>query len=457
MKRSLRKPDLVISILGLAALAAAWILWFRGQKSVSVPALLASLVTTALFALVCLRFVPVWMDAWDRRIPRLEGEADTGEPRWIGLKIFGLLLGVDIAVLLLAWAVWRIAGETGSFRRYLEFWRCLDSGQYLDIVRDWYVSEGDRDSLVRLVFLPGYPVLVRLLNALIGDDLVSGLIVSGLAFAGAGTAFYRLLRLDLPHGDALRAVKYLCMIPGVFFFAAPMSDGLFLLFCALSLYLARKDRWIPGCLCGGAAAFTRSLGLSLLIPLIFLLVEDAIRQRDRLKGREGLRRTVLRTAALILIPAGFGVYCWINYRVSGDPFRFMVYQSEHWHQHLGWFFHTAAYQTDYAISDFQAKPTVFLGLWLPNQLFSIGGLLLMFFAAKKLRPGYTAWFIGYYAVAYGATWLLSGPRYLIGLAVFPMAMALVTEKKAADIAMTVCCGILAVLYFIAFMLRWQVW
>lgn len=455
MKKLLRKPGFWIDLLGLAVLGAAWALWYRGQKGVSGPAFAASLVTVVLFALVCLRFVPVWMRAWSGRPAEPGGGGD--EPPKMGLRIFALLLGLDIALLLLAWGVWRFAGEEGSFREYLDFWRCLDSGQYLDIVRGWYPSEGEMDSLVRLVFLPGYPVLVRLVYFILGDDLVSGLIVSGLAFAGAGTALYRLLRLDLPHGDALRGIKYLCLLPGVFFFAAPMSDGLFLLLCALCLYLVRKKRWALGCLCGGAAAFTRSLGLSLLIPLIFLLAEEALRERDRLRAGERFRRIAQRAVSLLLIPAGFGVYCWINYRVSGDPFKFMEYQSEHWHQHLGWFFHTAAYQMDYAVNDFTEKPQVFLGLWLPNLLFSFGCLTLMFCAAKKLRPGYTAWFIGYYAVAYGATWLLSGPRYLIALIPVPLAMALVTRKKAADAVLTVCCCFLAVLYFIAFILRWQVW
>ena len=457
MKKLLRKPDFWISALGLAALCTVWILWYRGMKSLSLPALAASLTTAGLFALVCLRFVPVWTETWSRRVPEPEGAAFPEEPRGMGLRIFGFLLGADIAVLLLAWGIWRISGQAGSFREYLEFWRCLDSGQYLDIVRDWYLSEGEWDSLVRLVFLPGYPLLVRLVYLLVGNDLVSGLIVSGLAFPAAGVALYRLLRLDLPHGDAVRGVKYLCLLPGMFFFAAPMSEGLFLLLCALCLYLTRRRRWLLGCLCGGAAAFTRSLGLSLLIPLIFLLVEDVLQTWDRLGAGERFRRTALRTAALLLVPAGFGVYCWINYRVSGDPFKFLEYQSVHWHQHLGWFFNTAAYQMDYAVHDFWEKPTTFLGLWLPNLFFSFAALTLMIFGAKKLRPGYTAWFIGYYAVAYGATWLLSGPRYLIALVPIPMALALVTEKKAADIALTACCSVLAVLYFIAFILRWQVW
>ena len=455
MKKLLRKPGFWIDLLGLAVLGAAWALWYRGQKGVSGPAFAASLVTVVLFALVCLRFVPVWMRAWSGRLPEPDGGEE--EPRGMGRRIFGLLLGLDIAVLLLTWAVWRLAGEEGSFREYLEFWRCLDSGQYLDIVRDWYPSEGDWDSLVRLVFLPGYPVLVRLLYFLTGNDLVSGLIVSGLAFAGAGTALYRLLRLDLSHRAAARGVKYLCLIPGVFFFAAPMSDGLFLLLCALCLYLVRRKRWALGCLCGGAAAFTRSLGLSLLIPLIFLLVEDAVRTRNERMPGERFRQISLRAASLLLVPAGFGVYCWINFRVSGDPFKFMEYQSVHWHQHLGWFFNTAAYQTDYAINDFAEKPQVLLGLWLPNLLFSFSALALMLFAAKKLRPGYTAWFIGYYAVAYGATWLLSGPRYLIALIPLPLAMAAVTEKRQTDRILTACCAVLSALYFLAFVLRWQVW
>ncbi|MBR5701224.1 MAG: hypothetical protein IKX47_02060, partial [Oscillospiraceae bacterium] len=64
MKELLRKPGFWIDLLGLAVLGAAWALWYRGQKVVSGPAFAASLVTVVLFALVCLRFVPVWMRAW---------------------------------------------------------------------------------------------------------------------------------------------------------------------------------------------------------------------------------------------------------------------------------------------------------------------------------------------------------------------------------------------------------
>ena len=52
-----------------------------------------------------------------------------------------------------------------------------------------------------------------------------------------------------------------------------------MLLCLGCLYLARKGRWGLGCLCGALAAFTRSLGLTLLAPLALELVHEAVRGR----------------------------------------------------------------------------------------------------------------------------------------------------------------------------------
>ena len=88
-------------------------------------------------------------------------------------------------------------GHPGGFWQTLDFWTCTDSRHYLDIARDWYLSEGSIDRLVQLVFLPGYPLLVRAVMGITGDALTAGLLASALCFAGAGVLLYRLLRLDL--------------------------------------------------------------------------------------------------------------------------------------------------------------------------------------------------------------------------------------------------------------------
>jgi len=173
------------------------------------------------------------------------------------------------------------------------------------------------------------------------------------------------------------------------------------------------------------------------------------------KGQVG--RFAFRFASLLLIPAGFGVYCLINYQVSGNPFQFMEYQRVHWHQNLGWFFNTAAYQTKQAINCWENNRPHLLGLWLPNLIAGFSSLLIMIPTVKKIRPSCTAWFLVYYLIAMGATWLLSAPRYLVALLPVPLAVSQLAEKPAANILLTGASLSLSLLYLCAFVARWQVW
>ena len=75
----------------------------------------------------------------------------------------------------------------------------------------------------------------------------------------------------------------------------------------------------------------------------------------------------------------------------------------------------------------------------------------------KLRASQTAWFLAYYIVAVGATWLLSAPRYLLVLLPVPLALAQCTRKPAAGHVLTALSALCSLGYLIAFALRWQVW
>jgi hypothetical protein len=161
--------------------------------------------------------------------------------------------------------------------------------------------------------------------------------------------------------------------------------------------------------------------------------------------------------SIILIPAGFAAYCYINYKVSGDPFKFLYYQKEHWSQEFGWFFNTASYQTDRLISSAKDDFSTMLGLWIPNLLSSFSTLILMIFSVKKLRPSYSAYAIAYFVAAIGATWLLSGPRYLLALFVIPIGISSLTENRKADTIFTIVFTAASVFYLYAFVMRWQVW
>lgn len=411
---------IALDALGLAALAALFVLWCARTPGLSVPGGIAAGCSAALFAAVGLRFVPAWVRFWQREdaAPAVPAQ----EPEHMAARIFAALLALDLALLVLTWGVRALAGQPETLAQALEFWRCLDSRHYLDIARDGYIAAGDPDRVVQLVFLPGYPLAVRAMMLLVPSDICAGLLTSALCFAGAGCVVYRLLRLDLPHRQALRALRFLVLAPGCFFFAAPMSESLFLLLTAAALYLARTHRPVLGGLCGAYAAFTRSLGLLLLVPL------------------------------------GFAAYCYINWRVAGNPLQFLIYQREHWNQRTGLFFSTAAYQTDYLLRCLRSGNwRDALGLWLPNLIACFSALILLAKTAPRLRASQTAWFLAYYIIAVGATWLLSAPRYLLVLLPVPLALAQCAQKRTANIALTALSALAALGYLAAFALRWQVW
>ena len=367
------------------------------------------------------------------------GETDGGECA----RIFALIIIWDVLMLALGFVLRRLLGYDESAGGYIRFWLCTDSRHYMDIARDWYLSDGEWDRLVQLVFLPGYPVIVRLFAYIIGNELAAGLFVSALCFAGSGVMLYKLVSLDEDSAAAKRAVKLFALSPAAFFFAAPMSESLFVLCTVSCLYLLRRGKLITGSLIGAYAAFTRSPGLILIVPILLELVHK------RAKPREYL--------SLVIVPLGFAAYCLVNYTVSGDAFKFMEYQSVHWHQQLGWFFNTAAYQSENAVSTAGDNPALFFGLWLPNLLAQLLALVTMLLAVRKIRASYTAYFIAYYIVTMGATWLLSAPRYLAAMISLPIALAALSPKKRTERILIALSVLFFIAYFTVFLLRWQVW
>lgn len=220
--------------------------------------------------------------------------------------------------------------------------------------------------------------------------------------------------------------------------------ALFVLWCVRTPGLS-----VPGGIAAGcSAALFAAVGLR-FVPLLWELVHDAV-QRRRVDARQ--------VVGALLVPLGFAAYCYINWCVAGNPLQFLIYQREHWNQRTGLFFSTAAYQTDYFLSSLTSGGwRDALGLRLPNLIACFAALGLLAAAAPKLRASQTAWFLAYYIVAVGATWLLSAPRYLLVLLPVPLALAQCTRKRTANLVLTALSALASLGYLIAFALRWQVW
>lgn len=447
------KISLLITALGLLVLFTAFFQWTMTKKGIEWWSWMAALISVVLASAIYIKFVPKWIEFWQKS-EDTDCKAVVKAPQYTYIKIFLGCTAYCILVLVLIFLFRYINGYSHTFAHSMQVWRETDANHFQDIAREWYLSEGEWDRLVQLVFLPGYPIAIKLMGFLIKDYYLAGFAVSIISFGAAGCVFYKLLRLDCGHKTAVRTLKYLCVFPATLFFAGPMSESLFLLLYLSSLYCIRTKRWLLGGVLGGYATFTRSLGITLVVPVILECVRDAVNS-----GQEKIVNadTVKKVCSALIVPLGFLAYCCINYTVSGDFFKFMEYQRVHWSQNLGWFFNTASYQTELVVSNWGQNFKIIAGLWLPSVIMYFAALLIILFASNKLRPSYTAWFIAYFVTATGVTWLISGPRYYSALMVLPIALGQITKNKTADFVLTACCIILNIAYLYVFSVRWYVW
>jgi len=309
----------------------------------------------------------------------------------------------------------------GMLDTMARLWNRTDAPHYQGIAQNWYVTEGD--PRFHIVFFPLYPLLTKAFNFVIGNYFASALVVSNLCAIGSGIMAYELAALDMERRDALFVSTLLSVFPGSFFLAAPMTESMFLLLCLSCLFCARKKKYLLAGGFGALAAFTRSVGLLLIVPVFIEALTDYFRNRPL-----SSKAIASRLGGTAIISLGTVGYLLINHFVTGSAFTFLTYQSQHWSQSLGPFFGTAAYQTDLLLKNIiTGDAKMAYGLFLPNLLCAFGFLGLLIPSMKKLRPAYSGYALIYFAVAIGCTWLLSGPRYLA--VCFPIAFGIAELTK----------------------------
>ncbi len=450
-----------VPLLVLFTVFAKWVLVDAPDNPI---AILSAAASAFLFALLGIRFIPQWMTAWSRNpwlperpaVGKRSGRRSRLHPvlqLLLYLVLFRLLVFVLAYVFSLRQGVYG-----GGLLDRIGIWNQTgtDSQHYLTIAENGYVNTGDDRLLI--VFLPLYPILVRIFNYIFNNYLTSGLFVSNVCWVFAAYVFYELALLDTDRRGAMRALKYFCILPASFLFSSPLSDSLFLLLSLLCVYSVRKNLYPLAGVVGFFAAFTRMPGILLFAPACFELVGKIVHERPaRFRDVRWKWKMTGNALSLLLIPAGLLLYLYVNYRVTGNATMFLTYQSEHWHQQLGWFFASNATIVENLTTTFADNTQMLWGLWIPNIVYLFAALGIVTAAQNKLRASNVAYFILYYAVCMGATWLLSAPRYLT--AAFPLALALgaITEKKWADRLATGVCVVSFLLYLAAFVNQWYVY
>ncbi len=417
---------------------AALFLWRALSQGFSLLGLFTGAALLTLFVFLLIPFVPSAFGALQKDEPpapdALVGARSLRfEKRHPWARIVMFMLITRLLLYIAAYVFYCAAREAypgGMLDTLRTVWLRSDSPSYLGISERWYVTVGD--PRFHIVFFPFYPVVMALFNPVTGNSFASAMIVSNLSAIAAAILAYEVAALDMRRSDALRAMKYLFILPAAFFFAAPMTESLFLALTLACVYFVRKKRYLWGCVFGALAGFTRSVGGLILLFVAFEWLAELLRDKRAGLLPQNKKTHMLRFLCMLVVPLGLVGYLAVNYAVTGDAFTFMRYQSDHWGQGFGYFFESAATQMEHLVYALrQGEINKALGLWIPNLVYTFASLGVVTAGARKLRPSYTAFFIAYFVVACGATWLLSSPRYLT--AAFPLSFALAqiadTKKK----------------------------
>ena len=447
----------IIRFLAVVAAAGVFALYYKAHVlEFKWHDLIAPFLTLAGFAAVFIAAVPAFVRV-------LSGGGDIAfpyeKPRSKRLD-FALIclaaLVIHFSAMLIGAHIFGLISEHGArgdlFTLIRRAWMKsnTDVQHYLDIADNWYVNEGNEALFI--VFFPMFPALVRGLNLITGEGFISALIINAAATSlAAGVTYLALLPALGARRSRAAALIYL-LLPGAIFMNSPMSEPVFMLFTACFFLSLNNKKFLLAGVFTALAGFTRSLGALLAVPLALVGIGEIVR---RIKAKEPVGGVLARLLIGLLISTfGTLAYLYINWSVFGDPFKFFEFQWSNWHQKACPFIDTPRYMVSRLVTAYGSDLETFLSLWCPQLVMIFCSLILMTAAARRLPASHIAYFLPYFAVAVGCTWLLSAVRYLCAALPVAAAVALPCKKRAKTVLVFTLLAALYILYTLMYMLRW---
>ncbi|MBR3928723.1 MAG: hypothetical protein IKJ65_06965 [Clostridia bacterium] len=362
-----------------------------------------------------------------------------------------------ILILLIGQIGFMLEGKTTHLYDYREFiFSQWDAPHYIGIAENGYVNEGD--ARLHIVFYPLYPFLVRLINLITGKSFLSSAILSNFCLLAGGVFLY-LLTFDAYGAKIARASVLLFMFSmGAVFFSIPYTESLFFLLTVSCVYFARKRRFYLAILLGALSSLTRLPGAITAVCVFF----EMIRSRLGYIRRIGEENTRLKRAFIVsgeaffkclFILLGFCAYLIINKAVTGDAFKFLEYQKNHWGQEAGNLYKTCEYSIRYLFYPFEKWYQ--MGVYLPQCAAILFSVLVLFFSKKAAHPSDLAYAVVYVFVTLSPTMLISGPRYISAMyPLYPLAAVIMNKNRVSRILIIIVWALFFVYSSYMFLVKW---
>jgi hypothetical protein len=318
------------------------------------------------------------------------------------LLVIGWTLAIKVLLLALGAASYRAFGEEDVpfGRPWLEIWNQWDATHFLRLAEFGY-SAADK---FKAWFYPFYPWCVRAFSHVTGDFLTASFVVSGIALLIAVVILRRLTAIEWNTTIARHTVYFLLIFPTAFYLHIGYTESLFLALAIGSIFAARRERWWLAGILGAFAWMTRANGIVLLPTL---LVEAGHQWTT-------IRRWRWQWLWIAVLPAGFAVYLFLNWRISGDPFAFLKLRRQLFHMSFSWPWNGIAD----AFRNIRRVPNQAEIVGTQEALFTVLGFVCAIVSWFKLRPVYAIWVTGNWLLLVCVTFIESMPRY--ALTMFPI-------------------------------------
>ncbi|HYE67045.1 MAG TPA: mannosyltransferase family protein [Anaerovoracaceae bacterium] len=171
-----------------------------------------------------------------------------------------------------------------QLKHLLSAWASWDSGWYLSIIKEGYALSGPVSQVQsNIAFYPLYPYLVKIVSwpvySLIPKDMVLigfGVLLANCFLLGAMYLLYKLITLVFSDVElAERSILYMLVFPTAFYFSCFYTESTFLFFAVASFYFAKTNKWLLASLMAALASLSRPLGVTIVVPLVFMYLEAA--------------------------------------------------------------------------------------------------------------------------------------------------------------------------------------
>ena len=302
----------------------------------------------------------------------------------------------------------------------LKIWAVSDADWYMSIAKSGYskVTDFSHNTPTNLGFFPLYPVTIFIAHFLFlkNNYLVAALLASNTAFIFSAYFLYKLVKIDYSENIALWSARFLFLFPASFIFSGVQTESLFLLLSLLSIYNAKKKRFLISGMFGFLATLTRPTGLLLMLPLAIIFF--------RRSGQEITKQKVLQFFSLMLIPSAlvfFGLYTYFH---NHDFFAYQHMQQHSWHHYYANPFKIIYHALFHATLSDHINAFVIV-------VFSI----FIFCYRKKLPIEYILYSFAIILFAPITGIVIDSMRY--ALAAFPLFIALASVSESPEILYTV--------------------